>query len=62
MCTTNDDVELLVFEEGGVNPKFEDIAINVFADQVGVYMYPYRYTHSQRQNLTRQSTVKADWT
>lgn len=52
MCTTNDDVELLVFEEGGVNPKLEDIAINVFADQVGVYMYPYRYTHSQRQNLT----------
>lgn len=52
MYTANDAVELLVFEEGGVNPKLEDIAINVFADQVELYMYSHRYTHSKRQNLT----------
>jgi len=50
-CTTNYDVENLVFEEGGVNPKLEGIAINGFAYQLGVYVYPHRYMHSQRQNL-----------
>lgn len=40
-CTSNGDVELLVFEKGGVNPKLEDIAINDFADQVGVCVYPH---------------------
>lgn len=48
MCTSKGDVELLVFEKGGVNPKLEDIAINAFADQVEACMYP----HSQWQNLT----------